>query len=97
MIMRCSTSQPTALRRLMCIVFGCLQVKDAFGLPLQSSANTWWTMDLDAAYQGPNLNQVSGGLQLQVCAVRIELWRLAGSTASRSRLIAECGVFEQVC
>jgi hypothetical protein len=36
----------------------CLQVKDAFGLPLQSSVNTWWTVDLEAAYQGPNLNQV---------------------------------------
>jgi hypothetical protein len=36
----------------------CVQVKDAFGLPLQSSVNTWWTVDLEAAYQGPNLNQV---------------------------------------
>ncbi|KAF6261957.1 hypothetical protein COO60DRAFT_1458856 [Scenedesmus sp. NREL 46B-D3] len=33
------------------------KIKDAFGLPLQSSVNTWWTMELEAAYQGPNLNQ----------------------------------------
>lgn len=47
-----------------CFCANGLQVKDAFGLQLQASANTWWTMDLDAAYQGPNLNQVSGALQL---------------------------------
>ncbi|WIA22673.1 hypothetical protein OEZ86_009641 [Tetradesmus obliquus] len=41
------------------IVAADAKVKDAFGLPLQASANTWWTMDLDAAYQGPNLNQVA--------------------------------------
>eukprot|EP00775_Hariotina_reticulata_P009083 gene9083-9253_t len=34
-------------------------VKDAFGLPLQSSNNSWWTMDLDTAFQGPNINQVA--------------------------------------
>ncbi|KAF8063719.1 hypothetical protein HT031_003574 [Scenedesmus sp. PABB004] len=32
-------------------------VKDAFGLPLQASANAWWTLDLEPAFGGPSLNQ----------------------------------------
>lgn len=43
------------------------QVKDAFGLPLQSSSNVWWTQELDPAFVGPSVRQVgqvgSAGLQ----------------------------------
>lgn len=35
-----------------------LQIKDAFGLPLQASSNAWWSVDLDAAFVGPSVRQV---------------------------------------
>jgi len=51
--------QIAAAADMLLLLLAVCQVKDAFGLPLQSSQNVWWSLDLDPAYTGPSVRQVS--------------------------------------